>query len=369
MSTSSYVIPFKVLLKQIGLLDDFGNKPIELTLDQLLSLVRVLLASVPVDETWYQTAYPDVAQAIQSGAVKSAKAHFVSHGYFEGRLPAKVPTDKAFYASQYPEAMLAHLMLKPLVWPRLSVAVQVDDALLEKMICRVAESFSHLGRTDPHWSIVRSEKFRVASIASHEAEFFASGADYVEDLQVTVSRYDIDLASFADCFELGSGLGRNTIWLAQKFPKVIGSDVSAIHLDFARQTLAKRRVNNVQFLHIADLSALHDLPDFDVFFAIIVLQHNPPPLIAYILKAVLAKIRPGGIGYFQVPTYAQNYSFDATAYLESPLKLDMPELHIMPQDALFDLIDQAGCRIVEVREDGGGGPNTISSRLLIQKRQ
>ena len=76
MSTSSYVIPFKVLLKQIGLLDDFGNKPIELTLDQLLSLVRVLLASVPVDETWYQTAYPDVAQAIQSGAVKSAKAHF-----------------------------------------------------------------------------------------------------------------------------------------------------------------------------------------------------------------------------------------------------------------------------------------------------
>jgi hypothetical protein len=38
MSTSSYVVPSKVLLKKIGLLDDFGNKPIELTLDQLLSL-------------------------------------------------------------------------------------------------------------------------------------------------------------------------------------------------------------------------------------------------------------------------------------------------------------------------------------------
>ena len=229
--------------------------------------------------------------------------------------------------------MLAHLMLKPLAWPRLSVEVQVDEALLEKMISRVAELFSHLGRTDPHWSIVRSEKFRVASIASNEAEFFASGAGYVDDLQVTASRYDIDLARFADCFELGSGLGRNTIWLAQKFAKVIGSDVSAIHLDLARETLAKRQINNVQFLHVADLRSLHELPDFDVFFAIIVLQHNPPPLIAYILKAVLAKIRPGGIGYFQVPTYAQGYSFDAATYLDSPLKLGMPELHIIPQDA------------------------------------
>lgn len=367
MSTSSYVIPFPLLLKQIGLPDGFGDRPIDLTLDQLVSLIRILLASIPVDETWYQAAYPDVAQAIRSGAVKSAKAHFVANGYFEGRLPAKAPADKAFYASQYPEGMLAHLMLKPLTWPRLSVEVQVDEALLETMISRVAESFSHLGRTDPHWSIVRSEKFRVAGIASHEAEFFASGAGYVTDLQVTASRYDIDLARFADCFELGSGLGRNTIWLAQKFGKVIGSDVSAIHLNLAQETLAKRQISNVQFLHVANLRSLHELPDFDVFFAIIVLQHNPPPLIAYILKAVPAKIRPGGIGYFQVPTYAQGYSFDAVTYLNSPLKLDMPELHIIPQDELFDLINQADCRVIEVREDGGGGPGAISNRLLIQK--
>ena len=369
MSTSSYVVPFKVLLKQIGLLDGFGDKPLELTLDQLLSLVRVLLASVPVDEAWYQTTYPDIAQAIRSGAVKSAKAHFVSHGYFEGRLPAEVPADKAFFASQYPEAMLAHLMLKPLTWPKLFVEVQVNDALLERMISRVAEFFSHLGHTDPHWSIVRSEKFRAARIGSNKAEFFASGAGYVNDLQVAASRYDIDLARFTDCFEVGCGLGRNTIWLAQQFGKVIGADVSSIHLDFAREILAERRVNNVELLHIGDLRSLHDLPAFDVFFAIIVLQHNPPPLIAYMVRTILSKLRAGGIGYFQVPTYAQNYSFDATTYLDSPLELGMPELHIMPQNELFALIDQAGCRVVEVREDSGGGPNTISSRLLVQKRR
>jgi hypothetical protein len=35
--------------------------------------------------------------------VKSAKDHFVSNGYFEGRLPAKVVVDEDFYITHYPD--------------------------------------------------------------------------------------------------------------------------------------------------------------------------------------------------------------------------------------------------------------------------
>jgi SAM-dependent methyltransferase len=42
-----------------------------------------------VDEEWYLTTYPDVATAIGKGAAKSAAHHFVSHGYREGRSPQK----------------------------------------------------------------------------------------------------------------------------------------------------------------------------------------------------------------------------------------------------------------------------------------
>jgi hypothetical protein len=104
MSKSSYVVPYTVLLKQIGILGDLGDdERVELTRDQLLSLIRKLLAAIPVDEVWYKSIYQDVEQAIQAGNVKDAKEHFVSSGYFEGRLPSKVVVDEEFYISHYPD--------------------------------------------------------------------------------------------------------------------------------------------------------------------------------------------------------------------------------------------------------------------------
>jgi hypothetical protein len=104
MSASSYIIPYSLLLKQIGAPNGSGdNERFDLTRDQLLLLIRRLLSHVSVDEAWYKTIYQDVEQAIQSGAVKSAKDHFVSNGYFEGRLPSKIVVDEAFYVSRYPD--------------------------------------------------------------------------------------------------------------------------------------------------------------------------------------------------------------------------------------------------------------------------
>jgi hypothetical protein len=104
MSTSSYVVPYSVLLRQLGIAGDSdGDARIELTREQLMTLIRKLLAAVPVDEAWYRTIYQDIDQAIQSGKVKSAKHHFVADGYFEGRLPSKVVVDESFYVSHYPD--------------------------------------------------------------------------------------------------------------------------------------------------------------------------------------------------------------------------------------------------------------------------
>jgi hypothetical protein len=42
---------------------------------------------VLVDEKWYLTEYPDVAEGIELGEFMSAQQHFDSHGEEEGRLP------------------------------------------------------------------------------------------------------------------------------------------------------------------------------------------------------------------------------------------------------------------------------------------
>jgi hypothetical protein len=104
MSSGSYVIPFSLLLKEVGVDLPLGDdEPVALTRDQFHALVRRLLVCVQVDEAWYRSVYKDIDEAIQAGNIASAKEHFVSDGYFEGRVPGKIVVDEAFYISQYPD--------------------------------------------------------------------------------------------------------------------------------------------------------------------------------------------------------------------------------------------------------------------------
>lgn len=48
-------------------------------------MLRLLLEQVPFDEQDYLSRNPDVAEAVARGDVPSARQHFVSKGYFEGR--------------------------------------------------------------------------------------------------------------------------------------------------------------------------------------------------------------------------------------------------------------------------------------------
>jgi len=100
---SHYVTPFDLLMRQVGVADVKSRVEVTLTLDQLTSLIRYFLRSVPVDEAWYRGAYPDVDEAIQAGACGSAKEHFVSSGYFEGRRAGKVVIDEKWYLAKYPD--------------------------------------------------------------------------------------------------------------------------------------------------------------------------------------------------------------------------------------------------------------------------
>jgi hypothetical protein len=104
MDKSAYIIPYSALLKELGVRTRLHDEhTIELTGDQLRSLIKRLLVHIPVDEKWYRSTYTDIDRAIRSGEVQSAKEHFVSDGYFEDRLPSKVLVDEEFYTSHNPD--------------------------------------------------------------------------------------------------------------------------------------------------------------------------------------------------------------------------------------------------------------------------
>ncbi|MGE4480372.1 hypothetical protein [Acidocella sp.] len=76
---------------------------VELQEDKLLHLIRLLLQSAEIDEAWYLLTNPDVAEAVRSGELASARAHYITAGYFENRLPRPVTVDESWYLSEYPD--------------------------------------------------------------------------------------------------------------------------------------------------------------------------------------------------------------------------------------------------------------------------
>jgi SAM-dependent methyltransferase len=276
---------------------------------------------------------------------------------------------RIFQSPQFHARVLGSVipMCKPLDWPPLRIDVDVAPDLLRRMIDRVERTFRFLGETEPHWSVLSAERFRAANIDKTEDEFFASGSYDVDRLRQVADRCGIKLSDFQSCFELGCGVGRTTRWLADAFDVVIGADISPSHLEIARQTMRRFGKLNVLLQLVDSIAALETVPRFDVFLSVIVLQHNPPPLIAHLLKTVLGKLRPGGLAYFQVPTYHFGYTFDAEAYVANELKLGSAEMHVLPQHVVLDIANRAGCVPLEVREDTSGAYGMISQRFFLRK--
>ena len=75
-------------------------------------------------------------------------------------------------------------------------------------------------------------------------------------------------------------------------------------------------LKNVELHCINAVDQIAALPTFDCFISLIVLQHNPPPVIAFLLRTILRKLTPGGLAYFQVPTYQRGAVFKADEYLQ-----------------------------------------------------
>jgi SAM-dependent methyltransferase len=150
--------------------------------------------------------------------------------------------------------------------------------------------------------------------------------------------------------DFGCGVGRLTAALSPHFAEVIGVDVSASHLELGRDVLAKRGIANVSWRLLEKIGDIPELPTVDLVVSLIVLQHNPPPVMRALLEGLLGRLAPRGAAVIQIPTYLPaGYTFDAHAYLEKPS--EGMEMHALPQREVFAVARAAGVNVLEVLED------------------
>jgi hypothetical protein len=98
-----YLPPFELIRGSIETSTVNGELRVDMSYEDVVRLVRTILSGLDLDEAWYLRTYEDIASAIQTGDVQSAKQHFVDDGYFEGRRPFAIPVDERWYLSQYPD--------------------------------------------------------------------------------------------------------------------------------------------------------------------------------------------------------------------------------------------------------------------------
>lgn len=97
-----YVPPYESLRDLLKMTMIRGKPTPNMTYDDIKKLISRLLSMVEVDEAWYLTRNPDIAEAVRDGRAKSARDHFVNNGYFEGREPFHMTVDEAWYLSENP---------------------------------------------------------------------------------------------------------------------------------------------------------------------------------------------------------------------------------------------------------------------------
>jgi SAM-dependent methyltransferase len=249
--------------------------------------------------------------------------------------------------------------------PLARIDVDIGPERMSAMLAKVRATWRHLGEQAPHFSVLTHDQFKPERLADSIDVFWASGEAEAAQLVALLARHHVDPADKV-CVEFGCGVGRVTASLASRFRQVHGCDISQPHLAQAQARIGELALSNVALLLCGDVWPMV-LPACDVLYSRIVLQHNPPPLMRALIGALLLSLKPGGLAVFQLPVFAQNYSFDADAWLRSGDSLDM-EMHCLPQPEVFAAIAAAGCEPVEVREDDSTGDARYISNVFIVRR-
>ena len=314
--------------------------------DEVLWCYRLLLGREPESEDVIQGHKQNVDR-------KSLLKSFLSSAEFSGSAASSDPS--------FTEGTISSL---PMDLPALEIDVDVTQQQLAATLGRIKATWEHLGITGAHHSVLTQPEYLPDNLDESIDDFWASGVSEVELIKKMLGRHGYGDLRNKVSVEYGCGVGRVTTPLAMECRHIHAYDISSAHLFHAEARAQSLERSNVTF-HACSENPIEPLQECDFFYSRIVFQHNPPPLIKILVQRALQSLRPHGIAIFQAPTYMRNYQFKISGYLEGDLVKEM-EMHCLPQQVIFDIINSENCALLEIREDGYTGL-PISNTFIVKK--
>jgi 2-polyprenyl-3-methyl-5-hydroxy-6-metoxy-1,4-benzoquinol methylase len=309
------------------------------TREEAIYAYRLILGREPESETV-------IGHAMAAADLASLRRTFLDSAEFAHGLPLPI--------GQYTGAATADLN------------IDCTPEQLQAIFERIGRAWQAFGETEPHWSVVISDKFRQANLPTNVEDFYRGGVRAVGPHLNMLRRAGLP-TRFNRALDFGCGVGRLTLALAPFATEVVGVDISPPHLRLAVERAEATGVTNARFEAIGSVDDMNRYRGFDCVISLIVLQHNPPPVMAALYGKLLAALAPGGVAIVQMPTFIEGQAFSAAEYLAS--EQPQMEMNALAQPIIYRLTDEADCRLIEVREDGAGGRmGGLSHTFCVQRR-
>lgn len=244
-----------------------------------------------------------------------------------------------------------------------------DKDQVQKIFERTQSEWKRFGEKEPYWSVVTHDEFKTENIDQKGLKkFYMQGLPQTARIVSTVVRNDmvkdIEALKNLEILEIGCGCGRVTKHLAGYFRKVVAADISCGNLGIARQSISN---SNVEFHLVTGMNDYDRMPQSDVVYSYLVLQHNCPPVIEYMIESMMRCVKKQGIVIFQVPTYRRNYGFDYESYMKAAHDPQAMEMHVLTQRRIFELAYAHGCIPLEVYPDYSTGQADSSTWFVLKK--
>jgi 2-polyprenyl-3-methyl-5-hydroxy-6-metoxy-1,4-benzoquinol methylase len=254
----------------------------------------------------------------------------------------------------------------------LEIEYDVAEENFEKILSHIETVWNEYGKNESYWSVLIHDKFKSTNIEKNIEEFYDTGRGTLNWIE-SILRYCGEWESLIGggggvCMEYGCGVGRVTMQLASVFDRVIGMDISKEHLKIARERSESLGIKNIDFKKIQTISDIDKIGECDFIFSLIVLQHNPPPIIAAIIKKIFYRIKHNGIAMFQVPVNIDGYSFSTKEYLAKIDNINEMEMHALPQKVILELGRNYSCCPLEIFDDNSTGNIFMKSQTFVFKK-
>lgn len=250
---------------------------------------------------------------------------------------------------------------------------EIEGKNVQKLFTKTAQYWRNAGLNlqEVYFSVLASPSMKKELTDREIRKFYGTGQDFIEFCIQHLKQEGIENLEQLSCVDFGCGVGRLAFWSSKHFKKVFAVDFSESHLKILQENMNKfpsLHRKNITPIYIKDVDDLENkLPQKTKFiYSYIVLQHNTPLVMAFLVKKLLSSLDNGGYALLHIPIHHPFYSFSVENYLASDESGMGMEMHILPRENIRDICSDTGSRIVD--SFGYGGTQGIYSELFFIKK-